>query len=49
VCIVHLVSHGDLREGTGALFVVGSDGQICAETEVERWLSTIENLRRGGH
>jgi hypothetical protein len=44
VCIVHLVSHGDVGAGSGGLFVVGSDGQICAETAVEHWLSDIEDF-----
>jgi WD40 repeat protein len=41
VRVVFVLSHGELSEETDGLFVVGSDGQTCGETDVAFWLSDV--------
>ncbi|MBC6457245.1 protein kinase domain-containing protein [Actinomadura sp. HBU206391] len=43
VVIVHVISHGDIEQRTGALWVAGSDGEPGdGATEIEGWLRAVE-------
>lgn len=44
VVVVHLLSHGQVAERTGSLYVLGSDGQPDESTEVEHWLKAVEDF-----
>ena len=43
VLLFHVLSHGHLAE-SGALYVVGADGQTVLLTDVEDWLKKVENF-----
>ncbi|RAY13811.1 hypothetical protein DPM19_19355 [Actinomadura craniellae] len=43
VVVVHLISHGDVEERTGTLWVPGTDGAAAGDaTDVESWLKRVE-------
>jgi WD40 repeat protein len=42
--IIHVLSHGTRTDHTGKLYVVGADGRHHSLTDVESWLSTVEDF-----
>lgn len=44
VVIVHVLSHGCIGDRSGSVYVVGSDGRHGPSTQVEQWLSYVEDF-----
>jgi hypothetical protein len=44
ILIVHVLSHGLPAKGDATVYVVGSDGEPRDDTDIARWLTTVENL-----
>ncbi|MBC6460839.1 caspase family protein [Actinomadura sp. HBU206391] len=43
VLVVHVITHGEVSESTGKLYVIGADGVHHRLTDVETWLASVED------
>jgi WD40 repeat protein len=43
VLVVHVITHGEVSESTGKLYVIGADGGHHRLTDVETWLASVED------
>jgi hypothetical protein len=49
VLIVHVLTHGEVSDETGKLYVLGRDGSRDGLADVEGWLATVEDHGKPAH